>query len=253
MGEVKAVLSVGTTHPWNIAGAGLDLRVGAELRCRVLTVIAAVSAQDESGVRSLVPLDASAIEAQLAAVPWEEIGAVRVGALGSAPAVNAVAGVLGARAIPAVIDPVIETSAGGRLADDETVAAIAERFFTLPAAIVTPNVREAEIFAGRAIDRRSVADAARRLRERGARAVLIKGGHLDGDPVDVLATANDTAVFESPRVAGTMRGTGCVLAMALACALARGDTLAGAVAFARAFVREKIAHAVQFAGVRTAY
>ena len=253
MGEVSAVLSIGTTHPWNIAGTGLDLRVAAELQARALTAIAAVSAQDARGLHALAPVPPWALQAQLDAIPWDEIGAVRVGALGSSQAVNAVADALGSREVSVVVDPVIETSAGGRLADDETIAAIGTRFLTMPAAIVTPNLREAAILLGEPIDRASAARAAERLQERGSRAILLKGGHLEGDPFDVLATATETTLFESARIEGTMRGTGCVLAMSLACALAGGATLRDAVAFARQFVRTKIAAAVQFAGVRTAY
>lgn len=252
MGEVT-VLTIGTTHPWNIAGVGLDLRVAAELRVRALTAIAAVSAQDARGLHALAPLPPRDLQAQLDAIPWETVGAVRVGALGSPQSVNVVADALRSREVAVVVDPVIETSAGGRLADDETVAAIAARFLTMPAAIVTPNVREAAVFLGEPVDRASAVRAAERLRERGARAVLLKGGHLDGDPVDVLATAGETTLLESPRIEGGMRGTGCVLAMSLACALADGAALHEAVAFARRFVQTKIAGAVQFAGVRTAY
>ncbi|MGA7571211.1 MAG: bifunctional hydroxymethylpyrimidine kinase/phosphomethylpyrimidine kinase, partial [Candidatus Aquilonibacter sp.] len=74
MGEV-AVLSIGTTHPWNIAGVGLDLRIGAQLGVRVFTVLAAISAQDAHGVRALEPLSPATVQAQLEAVPWELVTA----------------------------------------------------------------------------------------------------------------------------------------------------------------------------------
>ena len=252
MGEVT-VLSIGTTHPWNVAGVGLDARVGAELDTRVLTVVAGVSAQDARGLHALHVVPPVDLEAQLAAIPWELVDAVRVGALGAAACVTLVADALARLDVPVVVDPVIATSLGGDLTDEQAVQMISERFCALGQAIVTPNLAEAGVLLGRPVERASMADAAQALRSRGARAVLLKGGHLDGNPADVLATAQAVTVFEEPRIAGRMRGTGCVLAMSLACALARGDELGDAVAFARGFVREKIAHAVQFGRLSTAY
>ena len=245
---MKHVLSIGTTHPWNIAGVGLDLRVGAELGVRVLTVVCAVSAQDAGGVRALAPVPPETIAAQLDGVPWAIIDAVRIGALGSADAARAVAAALAARELPVVLDPVIAATRGGSLADDATIAALADGLATLPV-LLTPNLIEAQRLLGRAVDRASMERAAVDLRNRGAAAVLLKGGHLDGAPRDVLATQSGTCVFEGERIPGEMRGTGCVLAMALAVALARGSSFADATTFARAFVREKIVAAVEFGGV----
>ncbi len=92
------------------------------------------------------------------------------------------------------------------------------------------------------LSREMMRDAAAGLVRRGPRAVLLKGGHLeDGDPTDVLATNDAVETFSEPRIAGRMRGTGCTLAMALACELARGVRLTDAVRSARAFVRAQIA------------
>lgn len=247
------VLSIGTTHPWNVAGTGLDLRIGTELGVRVLSVVAAVSAQDARGVHALEPLSAAIIRAQLDAIDWDLVDAVRVGALGSAAAVQLVAQAIRGADLPAVIDPVLAASGGGALADDATQRAIGDDLLSLPQAIVTPNLAEASALLGREVGRAQLVDAARELRSRGARAVLLKGGHLSGEPSDVLADADGVETFAGGRIPGDMRGTGCTLAMALACALARGDELRAAVRFARAFVRERIAHAVQVDGMRAAY
>lgn len=242
MGEIT-VCSIGTTHPWNVAGVGLDQRIGSELGIRVVTVVAAVSAQDERGVHALEPVTLQTLEAQLAVIPWSAVGAVRVGALGSARAIEAVADALEKHAVPVVIDPVLAASSGGGLAGEGAVAAIRERFLPLSNAVVTPNLDEGEALLGRTIARDELEASAAELRDRGARAVLLKGGHLIGEPVDVLATREGTLRFEDSRIPGEMRGTGCTLAMALACALARGDELIEAVRFARGIVREKIAKA----------
>ncbi|MDE2482259.1 MAG: bifunctional hydroxymethylpyrimidine kinase/phosphomethylpyrimidine kinase [bacterium] len=251
---MASILSIGTTHPWNIAGVGLDLTVGAELGATVLTVVAAVSAQDAAGVRDLHPVPHATFAAQLACVPWREVAAIRVGALPNAAAVATVAEALVASGAPAVVDPVVAATRGGALGDDAVLPALRERLAGLPNVILTPNLDEAARLLGReTIARDDLADAAAKLRARGARAVLLKGGHLDGAPCDALATVDGVTTFADDRLAHGMRGTGCVLAAALACALGRGDALSDAVAFARAFVREKIAHARERGGLRVAY
>jgi hydroxymethylpyrimidine/phosphomethylpyrimidine kinase len=234
------VLSVGTTHPWNIAGVGLDIRIGTELGIGVFTVVCAVSAQDARGVHALEILAPPTIEAQLQAIPWEGVRAVRVGALGAPEVVSLLASALARRNVPVVVDPVSAASDGGAIVGEGTLRLIGETLATMPQTILTPNLAEASALLGRQIGRDDLATAAVELRKRGARAVLLKGGHLTGEPTDVLADGDGVEVFAAERVAADMRGTGCTLAMALACALARGDELRDAVRFARGFVREKL-------------
>jgi hydroxymethylpyrimidine/phosphomethylpyrimidine kinase len=87
----------------------------------------------------------------------------------------------------------------------------------------------------------------------GSRAVLVTGGHLEGDPCDVFADGTRVVEFRAPRIAGSLRGTGSLLCAAIAARLAHGDTLEDAIARARAFVRERITNAVRFAGMNVAY
>ena len=235
-----SVLSIGTTHPWNVAGVGLDIRIGAELGQGVFTVVCAVSAQDNHGVHALELLDVATIDAQLKAIPWDAVRAVRVGALGVPETVPLIATALARRDVPVVVDPVVASSAGGALAGEGTLRVIGETLATLPQVILTPNLGEAALLLGRDIGREQLAGAAAELQQRGARAVLLKGGHLSGEPTDALAEAQGVELFSEPRIDGEMRGTGCMLAMALACALARGDDLREAVCFARGFVRDKL-------------
>lgn len=237
------VLSIGTTHPWNVAGAGRDLVVGTQLGARVFTAIAAVSAQDARGVRALHPVPADVLRAQLAALPWDAAGAVRVGALATLENVRAVSAAVRARpALPAVVDPVFAASRGGELADPAARYAIRDELATLPNVVLTPNLDEAAALLGsHPIGRQAIGDAAVALQLRGALAVLVKGGHLDGEPVDALATSAGVELFSDARIAAEMHGTGCTLAMALACELAGGATLAAAVRAARAYVRAAIA------------
>ncbi|MBV8154975.1 MAG: bifunctional hydroxymethylpyrimidine kinase/phosphomethylpyrimidine kinase [Candidatus Eremiobacteraeota bacterium] len=240
---IPIVISIGTTHPWNVAGTGRDLIVGADRGVRVFTAVAAVSAQDAAGVTALDPVPLDVLRAQLATLPWEAAGAVRIGALPTLGAVRAAAAMVRARlALPAVVDPVFAASSGGALADDDARYALRDELATLPNVVLTPNVEEAaELLSSLPIERDTVGEAALALQLRGANAVLIKGGHFDGDPVDALATAAGVELFSEPRIAASMRGTGCTLAMALAAELARGNPLHHAVAAARAYVRAEIA------------
>jgi len=140
-----------------------------------------------------------------------------------------------------VIDPVLGPSSGGSFGGPETLDAIRRSFAGLPQVILTPNIIEAGALLGRPVTRDTMPDAAREMLAWGARAVLITGGHLEGDPADVLATGADLRWFSQERIDAEMRGTGCTLAMALALELATGATLVDAVIAARAYVREKIA------------
>lgn len=237
------VLSIGTSHPWNVAGVGRDLVVGAALEARVFTAVAAVSAQDARGIRALHPVPADVLRAQLAVLPWDAAGAVRVGALVTGENVRAVGAAVRARpALPVVVDPVFAASRGGELADAAAKIAIRDELAVLPNVVLTPNLAEAAALLGsHPIARDALGDAATALQRRGTLAVLLKGGHLDGDPVDALATAGGVEFFGGERIGGEMHGKGCTLAMALACELARGTALPDAVRAARAYVRAQIA------------
>lgn len=235
------VVSLGTTHPLNVAGLGRDARVAAEYEVAHAMAVAAVSAQDEFGVRALFPIPDAVLRAQLAAIDLATAGAVRVGALGNAEnAAIAAAFLEGARS-PVVFDTVMGSSAGGSLYAGDAAHAV-RCFLERVPAIVTPNVDEAQRLAGIAIAGvEDMISAGKRLLSAGARAALVKGGHLPGDPIDVLVTHDAVETFAGTRLAQKTRGTGCTLAMALACELALGRDLVTAVKGARAYVRENIA------------
>lgn len=238
------VLSIGTTHPWNVAGVGRDLIVGGEFGVRVFTAVVAVSAQNAGGVQALHSVPEPVVLAQLTTLPWDAAGAVRIGALASLENVRTVAAAIRGRPdVPAVVDPVFAASHGGDLADEAARSAIRDELATLPNVVLTPNLGEAaQLLGTHPIERDAIGNAAQSLALRGALAVLVKGGHFeDGDPVDALATAQGVELFSEPRIAAEMHGTGCTLAMALACELAAGRPLRHAVHSARAYVRSQIA------------
>jgi len=237
------VLSIGTTHPWNVAGVGRDLVVGADYGARVFTAIAGVSAQDGGGVTALHAVPTEVLAKQLETLPWDAAAAVRIGAIPGAAAVRAVAERVRLRPwLPAVVDPVFAASRGGALVDEAARYGLRDELATLSGVVLTPNLDEAAFLLGRpSLDRSALGEAAAALRARGAAAVLLKGGHLEGDPADALATPDGVEIFCEPRIAGAMHGTGCTLAMSLACELAGGRPIAHAARAARAYVRAQLA------------
>jgi len=252
------VVSIGATEPWNVAGLGLDVRALAACGARPLSVVAGVTAQDRAGLRAAAPIAPGLIAAQLDALADAEIAAVRIGALLDPPSVAAVAAWLresGPRTRgPVVYDPVLGPSGGGTFADDATLASLVSDLVPL-ATVVTPNLAEIARLTGVAVPATpdAMAAAGRVLRASGAAAVLVTGGHLAAEPVDVLIWAGGERRFAAPRLAGSLRGTGCLLACALAVSLARGDSLPQAIEAARTFVRDRFVHAVEVAGMRVAY
>ena len=247
------VASVGTTHPLHVAGLGLTVRIAERLGVRAVSVVAGVSAQDAGGVHARTPLQESAIVAQFAALAGADVRAIHVGALLDAAAVTAVArGLAMFPGVPVVCDPVIAASTGERLADDVTVAALRDVLFAL-CSLITPNLHEAALLLGAApADAGTQERTARDLLASGARAVLLTGGHLAGVPGDVLVSAEGVTRFAAPRIAATLRGTGDLLAFAIAARLACGAALHPAIDAARMFVRDEIVHGVELAGMRTA-
>lgn len=237
------VVSIGTTHPWNIAGVGLDAQVCAQLQCAHAMAVAAVSAQDERGLHAVHVVPPEILRAQLEALP-SGIAAYRIGALVSSENARIVAQFVRERAggTPVVVDPVIAVTLGGALQSDPALLqTLRDELLALPV-VVTPNAPEAAQMLGMPADSGdALAAAARAFVDRGAAAALVKGGHLDGDPVDILAFPGGQRRFEAPRLPSAMRGSGCTLAAALACELALGHAIEAAVQRAREYVRVKIA------------
>lgn len=253
--ERPVVASIGTTHPWNIAGVGLDARVCAEYGVNHAMAVVAVSAQDAQGLHDVFAIPPHAVIAQLASLP-RDVAAYRIGALVSSDTVHIVADFVRKHAdsVPFIVDPVIGVSLGGDLSTDEDLESVLrDELLTLPV-IVTPNVPEAAQLLSMHID--TVADtraAARRFIERGARAAYVKGGHLSGDPVDVLVSGSVDKTFSGSRLNGTMRGSGCTFAAALSAELALGRDLAAAAAGAREYTRAKIGAQTMRGGLQVAF
>jgi hydroxymethylpyrimidine/phosphomethylpyrimidine kinase len=250
---MTVVATVGTTHPLAFAGLTFAMLALAAEGIRPVCVVAGVTAQDGEHVLASVPIEPAAIRAQFDALHAANVAAFHVGALLSPDAVRAVAGGLAAYPnVPIVVDPVFATSGGEALADDATRTALRDSLFAR-ATLITPNLDEASALLGRSITNvDDIHGAATELLAFGPRAVLLKGGHLTGDPIDVLAEPAGTREFRAPRISGTLRGTGDLLAATIAAQLARGTSLPTAIEHARERVRKAIAAGVTFAGTRVA-
>ena len=229
------------------AGVQADIKTVTVLGGYAATAITAITVQNTLGVQAVHLVPPEVVEAQAQAV-LGDIGAdaIKTGMLGSAETMEAVARLLDrVPKIPAVIDPVMIATSGRPLLDDRgrerLCALLAPR-----ASLLTPNAPEAACLTGLKVettdDLRRAGDA---LLERGARAVLLKGGHIPGDRViDVLMTPAGETVFEGPRHdTRHTHGTGCTLASACAVGLAEGLPVDRAVARAWAYVAEAIRHA----------
>jgi hydroxymethylpyrimidine/phosphomethylpyrimidine kinase len=231
------------------AGAGIqaDLKTFAALGVYGVTVITAITAQNTVGVHAVQEIDLDVIRAQLDAVAEDfSIGALKTGMLSSAAIIEIVAaGIQRHRLGPLVVDPVMIAKSGDRLLREDAVDALRRRLLPL-ANVVTPNIPEAEVLAGRPIRTRDDRlAAARAIMELGAQAVVIKGGHSQDDPiVDLLVDGQGVHEYRAARIVTTStHGTGCTFSAAIAAGLAIGLDLPRAVAQARDYLSRALASA----------
>ena len=237
------------------AGIQADIKTVTALGGYAATAITALTAQDTRDVHGVEEVSPDFVRRQMEVV-LADIGAdcIKTGMLHSAPVVEAVLAVLGGagHGIPVVVDPVMVAKGGAQLLAEDTVDLV--RTALLPrAAVLTPNLHEAALLAGREITTLADMDAAARaLLAMGPHAVLLKGGHLrdpavGGKVVDVLVSRDGSEHMESPRIETTStHGTGCTLASAIACGLAQGMALRDAVGRAREYTWEAIRTAPGF-------
>src|SRR6266849_7936227 len=233
------------------AGAGIqaDLKTFAAFGVYGVTVITAITAQNSVGVRAVQDIDADVIGAQLDAVAEDfAIAALKTGMLSSAAIIETVAaGIERDRLGPLVVDPVMIAKSGARLLRDDAVDSLRRRLLPL-AAVVTPNLPEAEVLLGRPIrtldERRQ---AARDLVALGARAAVVKGGHTDEKlSIDHYFDGADLVELQSPRiVTANTHGTGCVFSAAIAADLAKGSDSLAAVHIAKEFITGAIERSLE--------
>ncbi len=230
------------------AGIQADIKSITAMGAYAMTAITALTAQNTQGVFGIHAVPTAFIRQQIE-LCLTDIGSdcIKTGMLGTADVIEIVTGALDefAKGVPLVADPVMIAKGGAALLEPTAIEAV--RRLLLPrATLITPNLPEAEALSGRKIASGADMQAAgKALLALGAKAVLMKGGHLPGPRVhDVLIMQGETRVFEGPRIETRhTHGTGCTLASAIAAGIAQGLPLADAVARARAYVQEAIKHA----------
>ena len=231
-------LTIAGSDPSGGAGIQADLKTFHQFGVYGEAAITLVTVQNSVRFSRVEIMPPDLVREQIAAV-LDDIppAAAKTGALGSAEVVEAVAEMAATFAFPLVVDPVTFGTHGRRLLSGEAVRVLRERL--LPrAALVTPNIPEAEELSGIAIHSLDgMRGAACRILELGPRAVLIKGGHSAGDPVDLLFDGADWREFPAPRLdTPHTHGTGCTFASAIAANLARGHSLVDAFVGAQDYV-----------------
>ncbi len=243
----KAVLTIAGSDPSGGAGIEADTRVFEALGLHPLSAITVLTIQDSSGVYGAMPVPSDHLHRTLEVLFRDfPIGGVKIGALGGADGVEAVAEILDRFGPEKVIlDPVLRASSGFRFLDRKGTVRLKERLLR-KALLITPNLEEASVLTGLEVkDLKGMERAAEELIRLGAQNVLIKGGHLDGPPVDLLSMDGEVFTMEGERIEGSFHGTGCTLSSAITAYLARGLPLKEAVDRGRRFLARAMEQAVR--------
>ena len=244
----KAVLTIAGTDPTGGAGLQADLQVLARCGVHGMAAPTALIEQDSRGVRRVHAVFPSIFEKQLLAC-FEDAppDAIKIGALASDEILRSVCRFLHRYGpVPTVLDPVLQSSGGAYLLERRAWDAL--RFELLPMlTLVTPNLSEAGILTGTGAPTtlEGMEAAGRQLVAEGVPWALVKGGHLAGEPVDLLLGENERREFRGKRFEGEIHGTGCALSSAIAAGLALGLAVPEAVSRAHAYLQEAIARSEQ--------
>jgi hydroxymethylpyrimidine/phosphomethylpyrimidine kinase len=246
--RIPRALTIAGSDSGGGAGIQADLKTFSAFRVFGMSVITAVTAQNSLGVQGVENLPPGFVALQLDSV-LDDFGAdaAKCGMLSTAPIIEAVAEVLRERPIDnLVVDPVMVAKSGAPLLRPDARRALVERILPL-ALVVTPNLPEAGALAGFPVnDRESMEEAARRIADLGPRHVLVKGGHLKGDPLDLLWDGHVFREFRGERIdSANTHGTGCTLSAAIAAGLALGQSLTDSIARAKAYVSRAILEGFQ--------
>lgn len=239
-GFVPNVLSIAGSDPSGGAGIQADLKTFAALGCHGMAAITALTAQNTARVSGIHYVPEGFVREQIATVLEDvDVAAIKIGMLGSAAAVGAVAAALRVYPGPVVIDPVLVATSGAALGDDAVIEAMRDLLFPR-ATLITPNLPEAARLSGRRASPLpgDMEDAARSLASGHRTAWLLKGGHGKGATADDLLLVDGAPHWlSSPRAATrNTHGTGCTLSSAIAAHLALGAGLRQAVVEAKAFL-----------------
>jgi hydroxymethylpyrimidine kinase/phosphomethylpyrimidine kinase len=239
-------LTVAGFDPSGGAGVVADVKTFTAFGCFATAAVTSLTYQNTTGVFGAAHQTAEAVRAQVMPVVEDfTVAGAKTGMLPTREIISEVARLFRDENLPApVVDPVVRSTSGFDLIDDAALDALKRELLPL-ARVVTPNLPEAERITGLRIrDRAGMLEAARAIRAMGARAVLVKGGHLEGDALDVLDDEGRVTTFTAPRIETTStHGTGCTLAAGVAACLARGMSLEESVGAAKRYVTEAIRRA----------
>ncbi|HYN85602.1 MAG TPA: bifunctional hydroxymethylpyrimidine kinase/phosphomethylpyrimidine kinase [Pyrinomonadaceae bacterium] len=242
-GAPPVALTIAGFDPSGGAGVVADIKTFTAFGCFAAAAVTSLTYQNTTGVYGAAHQTAGAVRAQVLPVVEDmSVAGAKTGMLPTREVIEEVARLFKVTALPApVVDPVVRSTSGFDLIDDDALGALRRHLVPL-ARLLTPNVPEAERLTGlRITDEGGMRRAAQALRDMGARAVLVKGGHLSGEAIDVLDDDGRVTVLRAPRVETTStHGTGCTLAAAVAACLARGMSLRESVAAAKRFVNDAI-------------
>lgn len=239
------LLSVAGFDPSCGAGIAADLKTFAVLDCYGVAAMTALTVQSTQGVKAVEPVSSAILRAQLDTLAEDlEIAAVKIGMLGNRDNAAVVTEFLDRTALACVVlDPVVKASSGGPELLDAAGLEFLRKELIKRAAVITPNIDEAELLTGIEVrDLAGMKSAAQKLVEMGARAAIVKGGHME-KPIDVLFDGSEIVTFGGDQVkSGHTHGTGCTFSSAIAAQLAGGRPLAEATTLAKAYVTKAIEH-----------
>lgn len=244
---MKHVLTIAGSDCSGGAGVQADLKTMSAHHCFAMSVITAITAQNTQAVNDVLDVPPAMIEAQIDAIFTDiRVDAVKIGMVSVSDSIRAIAGKLRQYTPPfVVVDPVMVSKSGYDLLRPEAASALKELLLPL-ATIVTPNVPEAEKLAGMSIrSEDDIKEAAQRIYALGAKQVLIKGGHSDGQPTDWLFDGQKFTAFPGKRIdTPNTHGTGCTLSSAIASNLALGHPVEQAVELAKQYIQTAIEHSI---------
>ena len=249
--QTAIALTIAGSDSSGSAGIQADLKTFGALGVHGTCVVAALTAQNTQSVEAILPVPPEFVLAQMQAVASDiDVRAIKIGMLATRDNIEAVAeGLKHFGSAPVVLDPVMASHRGDPLIDESAVDTL--KSVLMPrATLITPNLFEAAMLLGeeKARNADTMADQARKLCGLGAKAVLVKGGHLDGEAIDVLSHDGGEERLEAPRhETENTHGTGCTLSSAIAAGLAKGKPLTKAVKDAKVYVTAAIIAADELA------
>jgi hydroxymethylpyrimidine kinase / phosphomethylpyrimidine kinase / thiamine-phosphate diphosphorylase len=244
---LKRILTIAGSDSSGGAGIQTDLKTITVLGGYGMSVITALTAQNTVGVQGIFEIPADFIEKQIDSVMTDiGVDAIKTGMLSSSDIVALVADKIKKyRVKMVVVDPVMVAKSGDSLLNKDAQDTLREKLLPL-AYVVTPNLPEASVLAGLDVkDLHSMKEAARRIYGLGAKNVLIKGGHLRGEIVDLLFDGKNFTEYTGKRIpTKNTHGTGCTLASAIATELAKGESMQGAIEHVRSFMHMAITYSL---------